>query len=464
MSECVAAVASTARSVREGKAEVLLPPNVFYNPVQEFNRDLTIAVISQVSVERWNSKRDSDKSKEPGKPLNSEKPASEGVATSSVNSEVTNRGEEGMDDIAEISPMESGVPVRHNAAAANTIDVPQENITDDMKIRSEAEIPLEPGKRYADGIRVLEGLAASGLRSVRFALEIPGVREVVANDFDQVAYDYIKQNATKNNVGEIVTPSYMDASMLMYQSRRISEQFDVIDLDPYGSPTVFLDAAVQSVRDVGLLCVTCTDMAVLCGNATETCHAKYGSTSLKARFCHEMAVRILLRSLESHANRYSRFIVPLLSISVDFYCRVFVRVFTGQKKVKDSATKLSMVYHCNGCGSYALQPLVTKTPTRNDNFKYAVSTGPPVKPRCAHCNGRFNLGGPIWSAPIHDRGFVERVIAGVESEKGRFGTRQRILGMLNVVCEELENEPLYYDMDHLCTVLHCTAIGFLPIR
>lgn len=128
MSECVAAVASTARSVREGKAEVLLPPNVFYNPVQEFNRDLTIAVISQVSVERWNSKRDSDKSKEPGKPLNSEKPASEGVATSSVNSEVTNRGEEGMDDIAEISPMESGVPVRHNAAAANTIDVPQENI------------------------------------------------------------------------------------------------------------------------------------------------------------------------------------------------------------------------------------------------------------------------------------------------------------------------------------------------
>src|SRR6218665_1192056 len=410
LEDCVSEdVTSTPRSIREGKADILLPPNVFYNPVQEFNRDLTIAIISQASIERWNRKRDSNK---PGKI--SDKPGGEAVAM--TNTEVTSGADDRTDHIADNSqteieslPMESGVSAGRDAAAGT--NAPPENVTDDMKIKSEADVTREPGKRYADGIRILEGLAASGLRSVRFALEVPGVREVVANDFDRVAYDYIRQNVSRNNVEEVVTPSYADASMVMYQSRRTSEQFDVIDLDPYCSPAVFLDAAVQSVRDGGLLCVTCTDMAVLCGNATETCHAKYGSTSLKARFCHEMAVRILLRSVESHANRYSRYIAPLLSISVDFYCRVFVRVFAGQRMVKDSATKLSMVYHCNGCGSHSLQPLVTKTPTRNDNFKYVVSTGPPVGPRCAHCGGRFNLGGPIWSAPIHDRGFVERVIA-----------------------------------------------------
>ena len=32
---------------REGKAEVFLPSSVFYNPVQEFNRDLTISVIRE---------------------------------------------------------------------------------------------------------------------------------------------------------------------------------------------------------------------------------------------------------------------------------------------------------------------------------------------------------------------------------------------------------------------------------
>jgi len=87
-----------------------------------------------------------------------------------------------------------------------------------------------------------------------------------------------------NGVDGIVQPSCTDASILMYGSRGRSSGFHVVDLDPYGSASPFLDGAVQCVQDGGLLCVTCTDMAVLCGNATETCHAKYGSTSLHAKF------------------------------------------------------------------------------------------------------------------------------------------------------------------------------------
>ena len=34
---------------------------------------------------------------------------------------------------------------------------------------------------------------------------------------------------------------------------------------PYGTAAPFLDAAVQSIADGGLLAVTCTDLAVLCG-------------------------------------------------------------------------------------------------------------------------------------------------------------------------------------------------------
>lgn len=111
--------------------------------------------------------------------------------------------------------------------------------------------------------------------------------------------------------------------------------------------------------------MTCTDMAVMAGNSAETCYSKYGAVSLKGKFCHEMvsaggvppfpggvrgvshgpvsppvprqALRIILHSLDLRANCYQRFVVPLLSVSADFYVRVFVRVFTGQAKVKASA-------------------------------------------------------------------------------------------------------------------------------
>jgi len=51
---------------------------------------------------------------------------------------------------------------------------------------------------------------------------------------------------------------------------------------------MFLDAAVQSCAEGGLLLVTCTDMAVLAGNAPETCYSKYGAVSLRSEACHEM--------------------------------------------------------------------------------------------------------------------------------------------------------------------------------
>ena len=39
--------------------------------------------------------------------------------------------------------------------------------------------------------------------------------------------------------------------MVMYEARGKKERFDVIDLDPYGSPSSFLDAAVQAVGEGG---------------------------------------------------------------------------------------------------------------------------------------------------------------------------------------------------------------------
>ena len=79
-----------------------------------------------------------------------------------------------------------------------------------------------------------------------------------------------------------------------YNHRATQQQFDVIDLDPYGSAAPFLDSAVQSVSDGGLLCITCTDSAVLCGNHSEVCFAKYGGVALRNKYCHEMGAFLYL--------------------------------------------------------------------------------------------------------------------------------------------------------------------------
>lgn len=64
---------------------------------------------------------------------------------------------------------------------------------------------------FQHGLRILEGLAASGLRSVRFALEVPGLRSVTANDFSYKAAALIARNAEYNKVGEILQATCKDA-------------------------------------------------------------------------------------------------------------------------------------------------------------------------------------------------------------------------------------------------------------
>lgn len=49
------------------------------------------------------------------------------------------------------------------------------------------------------------------------------------------------------------------------------------------------------------------------------------------------------------------FAVQVLSVSIDFYVRVFVRVYTSPAVVKDSATKLAYIYQSKGCSSFFLQ-------------------------------------------------------------------------------------------------------------
>ncbi|XP_053320913.1 tRNA (guanine(26)-N(2))-dimethyltransferase isoform X2 [Spea bombifrons] len=408
--------------ITEGKAKVIYPSanQVFYNPVQEFNRDLTCAVVTEFARMQLQQKG-----------IDIEVPGERKEQKVVVN--LSDAGEETPSPVPEVDPTPATRPVAH------------------------------VGESCPDGLRVLEGLAASGLRSIRFAREVPGLQSIVANDFSSSAVELIKRNIEFNDVGNLVTASFNDARLLMCAKRDSRDRFDVIDLDPYGSPSMFLDAAVQSISDGGLLCVTCTDMAVMAGNSGETCYSKYGAMSLKSRFCHEMALRILLHSLDLRSNCYQRYIVPLLSVSADFYIRVFVRVFTGQATVKLSASKQAMVYNCVGCGTYHLQRL-GKAVSHGNNMKFSAGTGPPVGMSCEFCQQRHQIGGPLWAEPLHDTDFVQRVISAVERNPKRFKTSERIQGMLSMATEELRDVPLYYTLDNISSVVRCSTPSLLQFR
>ncbi|KAF8892558.1 tRNA methyltransferase [Infundibulicybe gibba] len=300
---------------------------------------------------------------------------------------------------------------------------------------------------------LLEALSATGLRSIRYAKEIPLVKYVIANDLSTAAIAAMRRNIEINGFGESSPASGKirinegDACTLMYSHREERNRVDVVDLDPYGTAAPFIDAAVQCINDEGLLCVTCTDLSVLATtNYPEKCFSNYGGVPVKAEYCHEAAcaLRLVLHSISTSASRYGRYIEPLLSLSIDFYVRLFIRIKTSPIEVKKALTKTAAYYICSTCQSFYEQPLGR------------IQAGPSAPERCSECDSVLHLAGPMWSGHIHDTPFVTKVLEHLEANQDQYGTSTRMKGMLTVAKEELHT-PFYFTPAKVASFFHTTT-------
>jgi tRNA (guanine26-N2/guanine27-N2)-dimethyltransferase len=330
----------------------------------------------------------------------------------------------------------------------------------------------------ADGLVIFDALAASGLRSIRYWNEVPGVKHVTINDLDPVAVDRAHDNIKVNGLdstllgaaderGHGIRIQNGDATHEMYLSRRPfglldptplqlqqKEQYDVIDLDPYGSAAPFIDGAVQAVKDGGMLNVTCTDMAALGGSHPETCYGRYASMPIqRANYLQESALRNLLYALATSAAKYGRTIRPILSVGMNFYVRCFVEVNDDKAGVNELSLKIGSIYQSSQCPSFHTVPH-GKHGNKGRNI-YQPSRAP-LFPQCEETGGPFKVAGPIWLGALHENDVVNEALRRLRSKEGvavpdmkLIATKERLVGLLTSVSEELDDVPLFYTLPTL---------------
>lgn len=363
----------------------------------------------------------------------------------------------------------------------------------------------------APSLRILEALSATGLRSVRYFREVPSVAHIVANDLDPNAVETIRRNVLHNGLDaeKDIRPNCGDAIEVMSLARAKEKRFDVVDLDPYGSAAPFLDAAVQAVADGGLLAVTCTDLAVLCGNSPEICFGRYAATPLKSPTSHEMAVRIVFAAIQTAANRHSRAIEPVLCVKIDFYVRLFVRVRDSKHLAQQTPANMSMVFQCSECGTQRHQRMGRIRPnpvsntvrkkrrrmereqaTKESNKEEAsqpkehgnadsnatsaknpvnVKYSPPlveesVSATCKICEGNMLMGGPMWSGSLIGEGVAASLMQEVESGVGEFKARDRVGALITLLEEEVREVPLFMHLPSMCKVLRVSPPPAAAVR
>ncbi|KAK9336879.1 N2,N2-dimethylguanosine tRNA methyltransferase-domain-containing protein [Lipomyces starkeyi] len=426
----------------EGRATVLYENEnqVFYNPVQQFNRDLSTCAIRAWSEEYTEQKTAAKRNQRKKRKLRNDKRKMSGKENLKTQEEL-----EAGEDVAPTDTMEE----------VHVTDPKTDEVN--IEASENAAKAAQSERKKAPFITILEALSATGLRAIRYGLEIPLIKTVLANDFSPAAVKAIERNVVYNDGAPgVVVAFHGDANAVMYSHK--TKPFHVIDLDPYGTAAPFLDAAVQAVCDGGLLLITCTDLSILAGTGyPEKCFTNYGGMTCRTEFSHESALRLVLSSIASAAARYGKAIEPLLSLSIDFYVRVFVRVRNSPIQGKLLASKTMLTYTCSGCGSTSYQPLGRVSINEDGSQKHSFAQGPPVSSHCEHCGFVHHLGGPMWAGPLHNKDFIDRIQKITETlDPVIYKTIPRIKGMLTLAKEELD-DPFYFTAAHVSSTMRCSC-------
>jgi tRNA (guanine26-N2/guanine27-N2)-dimethyltransferase len=94
----------------------------------------------------------------------------------------------------------------------------------------------------------------------------------------------------------------------------------------------------------------------------------------------------------------------------------------------------------------------------NEAHKYSPGRGPPVDQKCEFCAGTFRIAGPFYNGVIHNSDFLDvilRIVA--KSSKTEFASYDRMVGMLSVISEEIQDIPFYYSIPQLNNVLRAST-------
>ncbi|MFN3383599.1 MAG: tRNA (guanine(10)-N(2))-dimethyltransferase [Archaeoglobaceae archaeon] len=258
---------------------------------------------------------------------------------------------------------------------------------------------------------ILDALSATGVRGIRAILEANC--EVTFNDANPRAVETIRRNLELNEIDAEIFCS--DASLL---SR--TKKFEHIDLDPFGSPTNFIESACIHTK---FLSVTATDLEALCCKSSAGIR-KYSAFVLKTDVPHEIGLRVLIGFIARTALRFDKAIYPLISWAREHYYRVHLRLKRSNSEATKTIEKLGYIAFCRNC--FAKKIL---------NFGEGVDL--------CDCENKMQIIGPLWLGELKDLEFVEKMISRADGKQK---------GFLLKIHDEIDY-PLAYNLPKICSAI-----------
>lgn len=288
-----------------------------------------------------------------------------------------------------------------------------------------------------------DSICGVGARGLRASVEVPQIETIYFNDLNPIAIEFAKESAKLNQVQDkCIFKTNEVCKFLNFEEREI-RRFDIVDLDPFGSPSPYVDCVLRSVSNGGLISITATDTAVLCGVYPSVCYRKYYGFPIRSEYSNEIGVRLLVSFIALNATRFDLSVVPYFCHSNLHYLRVYLKIIFSNSLANTVSSKIGFVKHCQKCKSRRVEKI------REHNLV------------CDLCGAKCIMAGPLWIDSIFDSDFVNSMLNELKNSENSTSPRNdhnRLLKMMQICTSELPI-PAYFETDSIASSAKKSSIS-----
>lgn len=285
-----------------------------------------------------------------------------------------------------------------------------------------------------EGLTFCDALAGIGARGLRVAREVARSPSVTLIDINRESVRLARRNAQLNGVRARCEFISDEANSYLYSKYGKDEKADYVDVDPFGTPVPYLQAAIRATRDGGIASFTATDTAVLCGVHVRVAQRRYGGTPVNNHFHHETGVRLLLNAVRREAASLDLGVRPVAVHSTRHYMRVFVRIEVGPTKAEAARENEGYVIWCRSCGR--------------------LTEGSVPEGSCEECRSRLKVAGPLWLGELTETKTLRNAVAASERLKLPDATR-----LLSSFLGVDEFPPWSFSIEGICSAIHTASVS-----
>jgi len=229
-----------------------------------------------------------------------------------------------------------------------------------------------------------DGLSGLGARGLRIANEINQVEKVIVNDVNPNALEIALKSAKMNGLKNFEISENETCRFLSSHSR-MNERASIVDIDPFGSPSKYIDCAIRATVHGGMLALTATDLQVLHGLFNKAAKRRYYGTPVKTEFSNEIAIRLILGCVSFVAGRLDISFQPLFVDHDMHYYRTYMKILNTPEKEEE----IGYIIFCRNCGDRHSE--ITR------------------ETKCRKCAQDTEIAGPLWIGRLFDKEFVKKM-------------------------------------------------------